>query len=71
MAGLPKAVLVLLSVVGIVVALALTGVGQVGFDVLQPVFDLIDSNVNVDSTDQANLKADFENAAALRVGINE
>ena len=77
MAGLPKSVFALLSALGIVIALALTGVAdgiqtdsvvlplgdvQTSSNVLQPVFDLIDANVNADPIDKANLKADFETA---------
>ncbi len=82
MAGLSKAVFVLLSVVGIVVALTLMGVAdgiqtdsivlpptdvQTSSNVLQPVFDLIDANINADPTDQASLAASFENAVTLGV----
>lgn len=82
MAGLPKAVFVLILVLGIAatwtnagvadgiqtdsIVLPLTDV-QTSSNVLQPVFDLIDANVNANPIDQVNLKVAFENAVPLGV----
>jgi hypothetical protein len=82
MAGLPKAVLVLLSAMAIAVVLALTsGAQEVQADsivlppedvqtpslVLQSVFDLIDSNLAADLAIQEDLKIDIEGAVDLGV----
>jgi hypothetical protein len=82
MAGLSKAVFVLLLVLGIAAIWTIAGAAdgiqtdsivlppgdvQTGSNVLQPVFDLIDSNANANPIDQANLKAHFESAVTLGV----
>jgi hypothetical protein len=78
MAGLPKAVFVLIGMVGIVIALVIVGSAdgiqtdsvvlppagdiQTDSNVLQPVFDLIDSSVSADPADVKALREDFEDA---------
>lgn len=81
MAGLTKAVFVLLTF-GVAMTLAIASVAdeiqtdsvvlppvdvQTSSTVLQPVFDLIDANINADSADRASLAASFENAVTLEV----
>jgi len=81
MAGLPKAVFVLLAL-GIAMTLALAGVAediqtgsvvlppidvQTPSNVLQPVFDLLDSNLSADPGDVEALREDFE--AAVDAGV--
>lgn len=80
MAGLPKAVFVLIGIIGTTIALAIAGVAdgvqtdsvvlppaddiQTESNVLQPVFDLIDSSVNADPEDVKALRDDFESSVA-------
>lgn len=68
MAGLPKAVLVLLASAGLILSIATVATAedvQTDSNVLQPVFDLIDSNPYASPVDQANLEASFEDAVSL------
>ena len=70
MAGLPKAVSIVLASLGLIVSIAMVSTSEeVQTDpvVLQSVFDLIDANLNADPDDQANLKSGIENAVTLGV----
>lgn len=70
MAGLPKAFLVLLASLGLIVSITVAVTAQetqTTSDVLQTVFDLIDANLYADPVDQSSLKSDFENAVVIGV----
>ena len=82
MAGLPKAVSVLLLTLGITMTLAIAGVAedvqtssvvlppidvQTPSNVLQPVFDLLDSSMSADPADVEALREGFEAAVASGV----